>query len=80
MLKTTYVDDAFTGSRRYQITENVDGTVSFTDRTNYLQTGDHYGAAQINEANDYINKKGITVSNTAINVADRVENQLYFFY
>lgn len=80
MLKTNYVDDAFTGNRKYRMTTNQDGTVSFTDETSYLQTGDNYGAAQINEANDYINKKGITVSSTRTPVSSRVENQLYFFY
>ena len=80
MLKTNYVDDAFSGNRKYRMTTNSDGTVSFTDVTSYYQTGDTYGASQINEANDFINKKGVTISNTKIATSSRVENQLYFFY
>lgn len=54
-LRTNYKDDVFTGSRKYHMNNNGDGTVSFTDETPYIQNGDTYGAAQINEANDIIN-------------------------
>ena len=54
-LRTNYKDDVFTGSRKYEMTQNGDGTVSFTDQTTYSQVGDTYGAAQINEANAIIN-------------------------
>lgn len=80
MLKTNYVDDAFSGNRKYRMTTNSDGTVSFTDVTSYYQTGDTYGAAQINEANSFINNKGLTISSSRIAVSSRVSNQLYFFY
>ena len=80
MLRTNYQDDVFEGSRKYNMTTNLDGTVSFTDVTEYTQMGDTYGASEINEQNDVINKKGITVSNTAIPVADRIAGNMYFFY
>lgn len=54
-LRTDYQDDVFTGSRKYHMTDNGDGTVSFTDQTEYTQVGDTYGAAQINEINDILN-------------------------
>ena len=54
-LRTDYKDDVFTGSRKYNIVNNPDGTVSFTDETDYVQQGDTYGAAQINELDDIVN-------------------------
>ena len=54
-LRTNYKDDVFTGSRKYEMTQNGDGTVSFTDQTQYSQVGDTYGAAQINETNTIVN-------------------------
>ena len=80
MLRTDYKDDVFSGSRKYTMVNNQDGTVSFIDATVYSQVGDYYGAAEINEHNDILNKKGITVSDTNIPVADRMEGALYFFY
>lgn len=54
-LRTNYKDDVFSGSRKYRTVNNADGTVSFTDETDYTQHGDTYGAAQINQANEIIN-------------------------
>lgn len=79
-LRTDFVDDVFSGDRKYTMTENGDGTVSFTDETEYSQTGDTYGAAEINEQNAYINGKGIVVSSTDIDTEDRIAGNLYFFY
>lgn len=80
MLRTDYQDDVFSGSRKYTIVQNGDGTVSFVDQTQYTQVGDSYGAAEINEQNEVINEKGVVTSNTDIPVADRVTGNLYFFY
>ena len=59
---------------------NQDNTVSFTDVTEYTQVGDTYGASEINEQNTAINEKGVVVSNTDIDVQDRLTGNLYFFY
>lgn len=79
-LRTDFKDDVFEGSRKYEIVTNVDNSVSFNDVTQYLQRGDTYGAAEVNLANATINEKGLTVSNTPIDVEDRLPNQMYFFY
>ena len=79
-LRTDYKDDVFSGSRKYRIVENGDGTVSFTDETQYVQIGDNYGAAEINQQNEAINEKGVVVSNTPVDVQDRLTGNLYFFY
>lgn len=55
-LREDYKDDIFSGNRKYRMIDNGDGTVSFTDVTTYAQTGDTYGAAEINEANAVINE------------------------
>lgn len=54
-LNTNYKDDVFSGQRKYSQTTNGDGTVSFTDETQYSQVGDTFGAAQVNEQNTHIN-------------------------
>lgn len=54
-LPTNYKDDMFEGSRKYRMTDNGDGTYSFTDETNYLQHGSYYGAAEVNTINGAIN-------------------------
>ena len=41
--------------RRYRMISNGDGTVSFEDVTSYLQNGDAFGAANVNEIVDVIN-------------------------
>lgn len=79
-LKTNYKDDVFTGKRKYTMTNNGDGTVSFTDVTQYSQIGDNYGASDINMQNQAINQKGTVVSNTIIPVSRRIEGNSYFFY
>lgn len=79
-LRTDYQDDVFEGSRKYVMVTNADGTVSFTDSTNYSQVGSTYGAAEINAQNEAINKKGVVVSATDIDAADRLEGNLYFIH
>lgn len=80
MLRTDYQDDVFEGRRKYTMVNNQDGTVSLIDATEYSVEGDNYGASEINEQNDIINKKGTVVSNVDIDVADRIEGNTYFFY
>lgn len=79
-LRTDYQDDVFSGSRKYTMVNNGDGTVSFVDQTQYTQVGDYYGAAEINEQNQVINEKGVVVSDTFIPVENRMTGNLYFFY
>lgn len=49
MLKTSYVDDVFTGNRKYKLINNSDGTVSLVDSTSYTQEGDPFCAADANQ-------------------------------
>ena len=79
-LRTDYKDDVFSGNRKYTMVNNGDGTVSFTDQTQYTQVGDTYGAAEINNMSAAINEKGVVTSNTPIDVQDRLAGNLYFFY
>ena len=54
-LKTNYKNDMFSGKRKYQVTENADGTISFDDVTEYVQSGDVFSADDINETNAAVN-------------------------
>lgn len=57
-LRTDYKDDVLDTSvntqRKYQMTTNEDGTVSFTDVTEYSQVGDTFGAADVNAMNEAV--------------------------
>lgn len=72
-LKTNYKDDVLNTSkntkRKYQMTTNADGTVSFTDVTDYSQEGDSFGAADINGITSNVNNlnNSILDSMSAIN-------------
>lgn len=65
-LKTDYKDDIFSGNRKYAQIDNGDGTISFTDETEYDQVGDLFGATQINQIDSSINdlNSELTVGNT----------------
>ncbi len=54
-LKTDYKDYKYSGSRKYIEVDNGDGTISFTDKTTYSQTGDSFGADDINATNKEVN-------------------------
>ena len=60
MLKTDYKDDipaaGVSAPRKYQMIDNGDGTVSFSDATEYQQTGDPFGGSDINATNTAVNK------------------------
>lgn len=68
MLKENYSDDVFEGKRKYQITDNSDGTKSIDDVTSYTSEGDLFGANDINVTNKAINrsnsKKSITLTSS----------------
>lgn len=55
-LKTDYKNDMFSGKRKYQVTQNTDGTISLDDVTVYEQQGDVFSADDINATNAEVNK------------------------
>jgi hypothetical protein len=59
-LKENYKDDILDVSqnvkRKYQMENNGDGTVSFTDVTEYTQQGDSFGASDMNAVNSEVNE------------------------
>lgn len=58
-LKTNYqnaiLNTSLNAKTKYQMTNNADGTVSFTDVSAYTQTGDSFGANDMNSTNQEIN-------------------------
>ena len=54
-LKTDYKDDLFIGNRKYNLTNNDDGTVSLIDVTDYVQEGNVFSATDINLITTEIN-------------------------
>ena len=67
-LKTNYVDDVLDTSvnvkRKYNMIQNVDGTVSFDDVTTYTQNGDSFGAKDINDTNTAVNELNSNLTDT----------------
>ncbi len=56
LLRTDYVDATFKGLRRYLVSENEDGSVSFHDITNYTVKEDaFFGAKDANTINTAVN-------------------------
>ena len=59
ILPTNFKDDIFasgTTTRKYNMTENQDNTVSFEDVTDYRQNGSNFGAGEHNATNAKINE------------------------
>ena len=58
-LPTNFQDDILSalmnGKRRFRMETYPDGTVSFTDVSQYDQVGSNFGAAQINQTNAAVN-------------------------
>lgn len=58
-LKTDYkndiLDESMIGRRRFKVINNDDGTVSFTDQTQYTQRGDFLDAEDLNKINKAVN-------------------------
>ena len=61
-LPTNYVDAVWDGNRKYQMIQNQDSTVSFTDETDYSVEGTFFGANDINRTNSQVN--GLSVAKT----------------
>ena len=59
-LPTNYRDDILNssaeGKRKYNMSYNQDGTVSFEDVTPYEQVGSDFGAGDINTTNEAVNE------------------------
>lgn len=59
-LRTNFQDDIInteiTDKRRYNMTQNADGTISLEDVTTYEQIGSDYGSNEINLANSTVNQ------------------------
>lgn len=78
-LSTDYKDDILdteiNTKRRYRMTTNADGTVSFTDETSYAQTGTQYGAKDVNEERSTINEIISAINNIVDNiVSEKIED------
>lgn len=68
-LKENYKDDILDTSqnvkRKYQMENNGDGTVSFTDVTEYTQQGDSFGASDLNAMAHAINNTSSDAEHTS---------------
>ena len=78
-LLTDYKDDILdteiNTKRRYRMTTNADGTVSFTDETSYAQTGTQYGAKDVNEERSTINEIISAINNIVDNIiSEKIED------
>lgn len=72
-LRTDFKDDILDPSnykRKYKQVVNNDGTFSFQDETTYQQVGSNYGAKEVNEEREAINKiyenKLVTLDDVAL--------------
>lgn len=73
-LKTDYKDAMFDGSRKYRITENDDGTVTIEDVTIYTQTGDKFGANDVNGTNEEVNRVAGELETAKGNIENKAES------
>ena len=71
-LSTDFKDDVLdtveNENRKYQMTYNTDGTVSFTDVTKYSQNGSLFGAKEVNEEREVINQLNKRLSDTSYEI------------
>lgn len=68
-LPTNFKDDILAQSnpsRKYAMTENQDGTVSFEDETVYTQSGSNFGAGEHNATNSKINEIAGLINNGTV--------------
>lgn len=68
-LSTNFQDDVLASSnskRKYNMIHNPDGTVSFEDVTVYSQEGSDFGAKEVNEEREEINKHTTLLGDTDI--------------
>lgn len=68
-MKTDWKDDVFE-QRKYNMTNNSDGTVSLEDVTEYSQQGDSFGAKELNAIGEELNALTDEVAETKKSVSD----------
>lgn len=68
-MRTDWKDDVFE-QRKYNMTNNSDGTVSLTDATVYSQQGDSFGAKELNTIGEEINNLTDEVAEAKKSVSD----------
>lgn len=79
-LKTDYKNDVLdttkNTARKYLVTSNADGTVSYEDKTVYTQEGDSFGAGDINATNAEVNALNQSLTNISVYVGS--DKKLHF--
>lgn len=79
-LSTDFKDDVLDAvaneNRKYQMTYNTDGTVSFTDVTKYSQNGSLFGAKEVNEERARINQLNKNLSAVKDHVIESGKTQI----
>lgn len=87
-LSTDFKDDVLdtvaNENRKYQMTYNTDGTVSFTDVTKYSQNGSLFGAKEVNEEREVINQLNKSLSYIKDHIVEsgkiKVSGDIYNYY
>lgn len=75
-LKVNYQDAQWTGNRRFVEIDNGDGTKSFKDMTNYINTDEDstfFGASDANQMNKAMNQIANSVIDLEGDIADKIE-------
>lgn len=78
--KNEIINEIINEKRRYVMTENEDGTVSFTDVTSYSQTGTKYGAEEVIEEREAINQNTNVIGGDAYDSSKSYTADDYFIY
>lgn len=73
-MKNNWKDDMFTGTRKYRMINNDDGTVSFEDATEYTQQGDAFGAKELNEIGDEVNQAALELEAAQQDLQNKAES------
>lgn len=74
------INETINEKRRYVMTENEDGTVSFTDVTSYSQAGTKYGAEEVIEEREAINQNTNIIGGDAYDSSKSYAAGDYFIY
>ena len=78
--KNEIINEIINEKRRYVMTENEDGTVSFTDATSYSQTGTKYGAEEVIEEREQINQHTNVIGSDEFNSESSYSAGDYFIH
>lgn len=74
------INETINTKRKYFMTDNDDGTVSFTDNTSYTQVGTEYGAEEIIEEREQINQHTNVIGSDEFNPENSYSAGDYFIY